>query len=70
MAGGREELARALQVPLAEVEKWIVGERKPPREVFLRVVDLLIEDSAGSDAPGEPPAGRDAAGSVHAARFD
>lgn len=70
MIGGREELARTLQVPPAEVEKWILGEKKPPREVFLRVVDLLIEDSAGSDASGEPPSGRDAAGDAHAAVLD
>lgn len=70
MAGGREELARTLQVPLADVETWILGEKKPPREVFLRVVDLLIEDSAGSDSSGEPPAGRDAAGASPATRFD
>ena len=71
LAGGREELARTLQVPVAEIEKWILGEKKPPREVFLRVVDLLIEDSAGSDSPGEPPAGRDAAGDATAtAAFD
>ena len=70
MAGGREELARTLQVPLADVEKWILGEKKPPREVFLRVVDLLIEDSAGADSTGEPPVGRDAAGASPAARFD
>jgi hypothetical protein len=71
MAGGREELARSLQVPLADVDKWILGEKKPPRDVFLRVVDLLIEDSAGSDSPGEPPAGRDAAGdATTTAAFD
>ena len=70
MAGGRDALARTLQVPVAEIEKWILGEKKPPRDLFLRVVDLLIKDSAGSDAPGEPPAGRDAAGSAHAALFD
>jgi hypothetical protein len=69
MAGGREELARTLQVTLADVEKWILGEKKPPRDVFLRVVDFLIEDSDGSDSPGEPPAGRDAAHASTAA-FD
>ena len=62
LAGGREALARRLQVGVADIEQWILGERKPPREVFLRIVDFLIEDSAGSDGPGEPPAGRDAAG--------
>ena len=70
MLGGRAQLARTLQVPHDEIEKWILGEKKPPRELFLRVVDLIIEDSAGSDAPGEPPAGRDASGSARAAMFD
>ena len=55
LAGGREELARMLQVTLADVEKWILGEKKPPREVFLRVVDLLIEASPGSDSPAATP---------------
>lgn len=70
MVGGREELARTLQVAPADVEKWILGEKKPPRELFLRVVDLLIEDSAASDAAPEPPAGREAAGDAHAATLD
>ena len=70
MLGGRAELARTLQVPLAEIEKWILGDKKPPRDLFLRVVDLIIEDSAGSDASGEPPAGRDASGPARAAMFD
>ena len=70
MLGGREELARALQVAQAEIDRWILGEKKPPREVFLRVVDILIEDSAGNDASGEPPAGREAAGDTHAAILD
>ena len=66
MAGGREALARTLLVPVADVEKWILGEKKPPRETFLRVVDFLIEDSAPSDSPADPPAGRDAAGDAAA----
>lgn len=70
MAGGRAELARTLQVPQADVDKWILGEKKPPRDVFLRVVDLLIEDSAGTDPSGEPPVGRDAAGASATVRFD
>lgn len=66
MAGGREALARTLQVSPADVENWIVGEKRPPREVFLRVVDLLIEDPAGSDPSAEPPVGREAAGDATA----
>jgi hypothetical protein len=62
MVGGRERLARVLQVAVADIEKWLLGEKKPPREIFLRVVDIIIEDAAGSDTAGEPPAGKDAAG--------
>ena len=63
MVGGRERLAAVLQVPAAEIETWILGEKKPPRDIFLRVVDLLIEDSAaGDDAANDPPAGKEAAG--------
>ena len=71
MVGGRERLARMLQVPLSEIEKWLLGEKKPPREIFLRVVDLIIDDSAApGDAPGAPPAGQDAAGESRAAMSD
>lgn len=66
MVGGRERLARVLQVPAEEIDKWIVGDKKPPRDIFLRVVDLLIEDSAGADAAADPPAGKDAAGESRA----
>jgi len=34
LAGGREALARMLQVAVADIEQWILGERKPPREVL------------------------------------
>lgn len=62
MVGGRERLARVLQVPAAEIDKWILGDKRPPREIFLRVVDLLIEDSAGSDAANDAPGSKDAMG--------
>jgi hypothetical protein len=64
LVGGRDKLARVLSVPRPEIDKWIAGEAKPPREVFLRVVDLILDETApatGSDAQEPPP--RDAAGS-------
>jgi len=69
--GGREKLARLLQVPVAEIEKWLADEKKPPRELFLRVVDVIVDDGAAANGEpgGEPPAPREsAAGS--AAFFD
>jgi len=64
LMGGRDKLARALRVPKGELDKWIADDAKPPREVFLRVVDLILDGTAGegSDTPESPPP-RDAAGS-------
>lgn len=63
-AGGQKKLARLLRVPLAELEKWIGDKDEPPMSVFLKAVDLVLDDTtssgAGSD-PGEPPAPRDCA---------
>ena len=53
-----------LQVPQADIDKWIADEQKPPREVFLRIVDVILDDGApagAQDERSEPPA-RDAAG--------
>jgi len=63
LVGGRDELARILQVPAAELERWIVDEAKPSREIFLRVVDLILDETAsGATDDSGPPPGRDAAG--------
>jgi len=64
LVGGREKLAKVLQVPRAEIDRWIADEAKPPREVFLRIVDLILDEGApatDTDEKPEPPA-RDAAG--------
>jgi hypothetical protein len=64
LLGGREQLAKVLQVPAVQIDKWIADEGKPPRDVFLRIVDLILDESrAGSDDPQEPPPPREAAGS-------
>ena len=39
MVGGREELARTLQVPSAEVEKLILGEKKPTDPMVFGIAD-------------------------------
>jgi hypothetical protein len=63
LLGGRAQLARILQVPSTEIDRWIADEAKPTREVFLRVVDIILDETAvgGADDAGPPP-GRDAAG--------
>jgi hypothetical protein len=64
LLGGRDNLAAALQVPRAEIDKWLAEEKKPPRDMFLRVVDLIIDDgrpAGGESGAQEPPAPRESA---------
>lgn len=51
-------------MPRADIDKWIADEAKPPREVFLRIVDLILDESGpGGDVGEKPePPARDAAG--------
>lgn len=62
-AGGQKKLARLLRVPLAELEKWIADKDEPPMAVFLKAVDLVLDDttSPGSSEAGDPPSPRDCA---------
>ena len=66
LAGGRSKLARLLRVPLANIDRWIADEAKPPLNVFLRVVDLVIDETGSAPEaaePGEAPPPRDAGSS-------
>jgi hypothetical protein len=49
LVGGRAELARMLQVPLEEIEKWLAEERQPPREAFLRMVDVIVDGASPAE---------------------
>lgn len=53
-----------LQVPIADIERWLADDGKPPREVFLRIVDIILDETGGggTDDTSEPPPGRDASG--------
>ncbi len=64
LVGGRKALSKTLQVSEADLDKWIADEAKPPRDVFLRAVDLILEETGPSEGSGEPdaPPPRDAAG--------
>ena len=63
LVGGRERLARRLRVPKAELDEWVADKARPPREIFLRIVDLILDESVPAQGSGDdtPPA-RDAAG--------
>jgi hypothetical protein len=65
LLGGREKLSKILQVPAAEIDQWIADQAKPPREVFLRIVDLILDQtgtSGGDAGDRESSPSRDAAG--------
>jgi len=63
--GGRDRLSKLLQVPAADIAKWIADQGKPPREIFLRIVDLILDETEPAADAGESqePPSRDAAGS-------
>lgn len=69
LLGGRQKLARYLRVPERDLELWIAQDGKPPIGTFLRVVDLIIDETpppgSSSDPGGDAPPSRDcsAAGS-------
>ena len=50
LLGGRDRLAKVLLVPVSKIDHWIADKSRPPRDVFLRVVDIVLDESA---APGE-----------------
>jgi hypothetical protein len=61
LIGGRAKLCRHLRVPMAKLEQWIDDKAVPPIAIFLRAVDVVVEDTAApaDSGPGEPPAPRD-----------
>ena len=42
--GGLEALARRLEVPASVVREWMFDVGSPPHGVFLRVVEVLLEE--------------------------
>jgi hypothetical protein len=65
LTGGQKKLARLLRVPLADLEKWIADKDQPPTAMFLKAVDLVLDETAPPGAgteSGEPPTPRDCAG--------
>ena len=63
VGGTVPQLARALVVPAEVLERWLAGEEAPPAWVFLRAVDVILNETTPPESdPGDPPAPRDAAG--------
>jgi hypothetical protein len=49
IAGGVEQLAARLRVPLATLYRWLDGESEPPTPIFLRAVDIVMPESADDE---------------------
>ena len=65
LVGGNSRLAKILGVKPVEVEKWLAADDALPRDVFLRIVDLILDETAPpstTDENGEPPVPRSGAG--------
>jgi hypothetical protein len=72
LIGGREKLCRRLRVPSAELDLWIADKAEPPTSIFLKAVDLVIDEISpptGSEPP-EPPAPRDASQSTESSTWN
>jgi hypothetical protein len=74
LLGGRAKLCRHLRVPADELDKWLADKAVPPIGIFLRAVDLIIEETpppAESSDPGETPSPREglSAGDAPASRY-
>jgi len=63
LAGGQKKLAHVLRVPLADLQKWIADKDEPPMAIFLKAVDLVLDETSpsGASEPGDPPSPRDCA---------
>jgi hypothetical protein len=65
LIGGRPQLCRYLHVPAADLMRWIADEAEPPKGIFLKAVDLVLDETPppAESEPGDPPAPRDASSS-------
>lgn len=56
LVGGARKLSERIRVPMADLTRWLAGEGRPTPEVFLRVVDILLEEpkrSAHDELPSD-----------------
>jgi CheY-like chemotaxis protein len=53
LLGGVRELRDQLHVPMSDLTQWLVGKSKPPINVFLRVIDIILAEQAKGRI--EPP---------------
>ena len=52
--GGPDALQRYLNVPIADLRRWMQGHERLPDHLFLRVADLLAESEISQLRNGGP----------------
>jgi hypothetical protein len=69
--GGAARLGEHLDVRSYQLERWLAGASPPPADVFLKVVDIVSQDSLNRmrDARDESAAGSQAAAHAYARAF-
>ena len=55
LLGGPRKLRDRLRVRSADVAAWMAGREEPPTEVFLRVVELILDELDAGREPRRPP---------------
>ena len=53
LVGGAEELAKVLGVPENTVGAWLEGKEDPPGEMFLRALDVILDELEERDLPSK-----------------
>lgn len=63
LLGGVSKLSRRLRVPSSELIEWMDDKAEPPGWVFLKAVDILLEETLppAESEPPDPAAPRDSA---------
>jgi hypothetical protein len=49
--GGIQPLAKRLEVPETDLQRWLRGEERPPEHVFLTAVEIVLLHAGGSAGP-------------------
>jgi hypothetical protein len=51
LAGGVRALSQRLRVPVVDLMRWIQGEARPSRGMFLKIVDFIAEAGKQGQLP-------------------
>jgi hypothetical protein len=51
VVGGMQPLAKRLEVPEADLQRWVRGEEQPPEHVFLASVEIVLLHAGAAGRP-------------------